>query len=114
MRTNISTLQAGHDRPLFVDFDKYTDGDSDFKKELVVLMIDNIHELIGSLKSVEDDLQPFLKTIHKIKPTIEMLDDPEFNEKIAGVKSEPGNQVIAGHLHNISNDIIASLQKVIL
>lgn len=111
---NTSTFQPDNNRPLFVDFDKYTDGDTDFKKELAVLMIDNIYELIESLKSVEKDLQDFLKTIHKIKPTIEMLDDAEFNENIASVKAEPGKQVFVSSLHNICTDIIQSLQKVIV
>jgi hypothetical protein len=110
---NTSTLSADNNRPLFVNFDKYTDGDIEFKKELVALMIDNIYELIGSLKSTEQDIQIFLKTIHKIKPTIEMLDDPEFSEHIASVKAEPGKQILLNSLHNICTDIVHSLQKVI-
>jgi hypothetical protein len=110
---NVSTLRFDNNRPLFVDFDKYTDGDNDFKKELALLMIDNIYELIGSLESTQKDLQVFLKTIHKIKPTIEMLDDAELNENIKNVEAEPGQQMMLSSLRNICTDIIHSLQKVI-
>ena len=111
---NISTLQAENSRPLFIDFDKYTDGDSDFKKELVVLMIDNINELIQSLKSAEKNLEGFQKTVHKIKPTIEMLEDSEFNETIARVKSESNKQDAISALGKICGGIIKSLEKAIL
>src|SRR5688572_27083072 len=87
IKMKISILQTNANRPLHVDFDKYTDGDSDFKRELVVLMIDNISELLQSAKSVETDINQFLKVIHKIKPTIEMLEDPELNDTITSIKS---------------------------
>jgi hypothetical protein len=109
---NISILQADKNRPLHVDFDKYTDGDSDFKKELVVLMIDNISELMQSLKSADKDTQDFQKVVHKIKPTIEMLEDNELNDIIASIKSGSDKTTISV-LGKICVDIIKSLEKAI-
>jgi hypothetical protein len=109
----ISILQADKNRPLHVDFDKYTDGDADFKKELVVLMIDNISELMQCLKSAEKDTQNFQKVVHKIKPTIEMLEDSELNATINNIKSDVDKNTSIGALGKMCVEIIKSLEKAI-
>lgn len=90
---NISILQSTANRPLFIDFDQYTDGDVDFKKELIVLMIDNLKEIQAALKEAtqKNALDIFEKTCHKIKPTLSMLEDQDFNDTIHVIKVEFSN-----------------------
>jgi HPt (histidine-containing phosphotransfer) domain-containing protein len=75
---NASTLQPGN-RPLFINFDLHTDGDNDFKKELIALMIENMRELIWAQNRShqQNDHSFFLKACHKMKSTLAMLDDKE-------------------------------------
>jgi hypothetical protein len=42
-------FEGSETRPIFVDFNAYTDGDDEFKKELVDLMIDDLRELQQTL-----------------------------------------------------------------
>jgi CheY-like chemotaxis protein len=65
-------------RDIFIDFDLYTDGDLDFKKELTSLIIHNIHELQEAI--LVDDKEFFLSVTHKVKTTLVMLDDAEFSQ----------------------------------
>ncbi len=87
---NIAILQPTANRPLFIDFNQYTDGDADFKKELILLMIDNLKEIQDSLKEAikKSALEIFEKTCHKIKPTLSMLEDQDFMDAIQTIKSE--------------------------
>lgn len=114
---NISILQSTTNRPLFIDFDQYTDGDVAFKKELIVLMIDNLKEIQAALKEAtqKNALDIFEKTCHKIKPTLSMLEDKNFNDTIQGVKEEFSNGSKKEQQVNIFNSmchqIIKSLEK---
>jgi hypothetical protein len=89
---NIAILQSSN-RPLFINFDQYTDGDSDFKKELIYLMIDNLKEVQTSLTEAtqKNKLEIFEKTCHKIKPTLSMLEDKDLLESIQAIKSQFSN-----------------------
>jgi CheY-like chemotaxis protein len=71
-------------RPLFIDFDLYTDGDDAFKLEFTQLMIDNLYEL---QEGIQDSLRlndgkPFSLKYHKVAATIEMLSDAELTEHL--------------------------------
>ncbi|HMI64525.1 MAG TPA: response regulator [Cyclobacteriaceae bacterium] len=68
-------------RPLHIDFDQHTDGDVEFKKELVSLMMEDIAELQKSLEVATRSNNPdvFLKGRHKSKTTVEMVNDKELN-----------------------------------
>ena len=68
-------------RPLYIDFDQHTDGDVEFKKELVALMIEDIGELQKSLVTATQSNNPdvFLKGCHKSKTTVDMVNDKELN-----------------------------------
>ncbi len=104
---------ADSNRPLYIDFDLVTDGDASFKNELVVLMIDNLKELMEALTTAGQDAEPFHKVTHKIKPTIEMLNDAEFNAMIAQVKTLDDKMAAIISLQKICPEIIASLERAI-
>jgi hypothetical protein len=102
-------------RPLTIDFDMYTDGDPVFKSELVVLMMDNIRELNQSLldASKANDAEVFRKTCHKVKPTLSMIDDAEFNDIIEVLKCQINNQNCVSVFNRISGDILKYLEQEI-
>ena len=113
---NIAILQSTSGRPLHIDFNQYTDGDADFKKELVVLMIDNLKEILDSLKEAVQKNTPeiFEKTCHKIKPTLSMLEDQDFMEIIQKVKTEFSDSSQKEHINAFNTtctQIIKSLEK---
>ena len=77
-------------RSLVIDLDLYTDGDPEMRKELILLMVDNVRELQESLRQSfeQNDLEIFRKTCHKVKPTISMLNDKDLTESIDQIKTE--------------------------
>src|SRR5688500_20384818 len=87
---NFAILQTTANRPLYINFDQYTDGDGEFKKELIFLMIDNLKEIQNSLVEAakNNKLEIFEKTCHKIKPTLSMLEDKNLLQSIQSIKSE--------------------------
>src|SRR5687768_11427869 len=76
-------------KPLHIDFNLYTDGDEEFKQELVELMIENLQELQSSLHSAnkENKVDIFSVCTHKIKVTLSMIDDKDVNELIDEIKN---------------------------
>ena len=71
-------------RPLFIDFDLYTDGDVEFKIEFTQLMIDNLRELQEVIQSSlrQNNGKLFSATYHKVAATVEMLRDEELIEHL--------------------------------
>ena|SRR5688572_13760718 len=114
---NISILQQTTNRPLYINFDQYTDGDADFKKELIYLMIENLREVQDSLVEAtkKNNLEIFEKTCHKIKPTLSMLEDKDLLESIQVIKTEFENTVEkvqwVTSFTTACNQIIKSLEK---
>lgn len=114
---NIAILQSVTNRPLFINFDLYTDGDADFKKELIYLMIDNLKEVQSSLVEAtqKNKLDIFEKTCHKIKPTLSMLEDNELMASIEVIKSHFANNEEktswVASFTTACNQIIKSLEK---
>jgi hypothetical protein len=105
-------------RRLYINFDAYTDGDHEFKRELGTQIIGNIHEFRQSLITAIRDHAPqvFLKTCHKIKFTLDLLNDSEFNSIIRELEEDIRNAVhgtnLTGrskHFEDICNAIIRSL-----
>jgi hypothetical protein len=76
---------------LSIDFDLHTDGDEEFKLELITLMIDNVKELRGTLDRAlkQNDIHPFHLCSHKIAPTLGILNDQEFVDAIETIKHQP-------------------------
>ena len=109
-----SILELPGKRPLFIDFDLYTDGDADFKKELITLMIENLREL-QKVKQ-QNDHSLFLKACHKVKSTLNILNDNALNAVVndlseAAVKNEQGKQEHVAQLHALCEEIVRSLEQ---
>ncbi len=100
-------------RQLFIDFDAYTDGDSEFKKELIELMIDNLNELKSTLYNAaeKNDAPLFHRVCHKVKATLHMLEDRELLDTIDGLKVMINDPVRIEMLNKICVEMIESLRK---
>jgi response regulator RpfG family c-di-GMP phosphodiesterase len=88
MQSKITKYIHASRRPLFVNFDLYTQGDADYKKELISLLIDNLDELQRSISnaSSQDGLKTLNHVFHKIKIAISILNDPELTRVLEEVK----------------------------
>lgn len=112
-------LDSASNRRLFIDFDTYTDGDNEFKIELIASMIDNMKELSTSVVESVQQEEPSLfdKTCHKIKPTLTMLEDQELHEIISQAKMQLSEKKdMESALRNITeicDQIIKSLEQEI-
>jgi hypothetical protein len=97
-------------RPLLVDFEAYTDNDPEFKKELVVSMIDNLQELQQCYETAvaSRDTGLFSKCCHKVKVTLVMLQDPELDEVI-GLLQKDVLALCKPSFDRIIKEIIGSL-----
>jgi len=80
-------IHAMH-RPLTIDFNLYTNGDPDFKQELISHLIENVREVKRALPDYDQAASVnFLKVYHKVKATVAMLNDAEFTEMLEEIKS---------------------------
>lgn len=100
-------------RPLFIDFDTYTDGDIEFKKEITDLMINDLQEMqqVLQLACKQNDLVLFHRVCHKIKATLDMLDDKELLDVVAQLKISMADAEHIKLLDRLCVDIIASLNE---
>jgi hypothetical protein len=105
--TNENTLN----RALFIDFELYAENDPVFKEELIDMIIENLHELQQAYNySVErHDPEVFRKACHKVKTTISMLADQEFDTVVEDLKSSKVDQSRVSFFNKLSAGIIASL-----
>jgi len=104
--------------PITIDFDLHTDGDEEFKRELVTLMIDNMKELQESLRQsiARGTFQLFRECCHKITPTINILDYKQFTDVINEIKNEVDENKRKNAIatcNQLSEEIITSLQHEI-
>jgi hypothetical protein len=101
-------------RNLFIDFDLYTDGDEEFKQELIDSMIDNLVEMQQVLRdaSQRNDAKLFQGVCHKIKPTLEMLADVELLDTVGKLKVVVTDAAGIALLNKICKDIVQSLKQV--
>lgn len=100
-------------RPLFINFEAYTDGDDEFKKELIDLIIDNLRELQQTMKiACQTNDGPLFHTVcHKIKATIHMLEDAELSENVEQLKIMVTDASRIASVDKICEGIIDSLRK---
>jgi len=114
---NAPIVKSNGHRPLFIDFDSHTDGDTDFKKELISLMVENIRELQQALYRADqqNDYSIFSKTCHKVNATIGMLDDKDLTEMIEQmsdpVASRDEKKQRVASLSTLCDEIVKSLEK---
>lgn len=103
-------LEVGNRKMLYVDFALYTDGDTAIKRELIMLMIENLNELEESFHRSREIKNPvvFLEALHKVKPAIAMLNDPELNRVIQDLVASVDDGSIA-RFQQISAGITSSL-----
>jgi CheY-like chemotaxis protein len=89
-KKNLALQQQPLQRPLSIDFNRYTEGDEAFKHELLLIMISNIYELMQGLqKGIEfNDMGIFRKIYHKVQPALAIIDDKEFMDVIQELKFE--------------------------
>jgi len=97
-------------RPLFIDFEVHIGDNPDLKKELMECMIIDICELQQSLDPsvIQNGLEPFRKTSHKIVGTLSLLNDKELTDAIETLKHQETDEHIT-LLKRLSHDIIKSL-----
>ena len=112
MRTFRTSTDSAR-RPLFIDFDAYTDGDPEFKKEITDLMIDNLQEMQQVLGEAtkQKDVVLFQRVCHKIKATLDMLEDRELLDIVQQLKEDITNIDQAQDLDRICGEIIISLHN---
>ena len=109
-------------KELYIDFDLYTEGDPDFKKELALLLVSNLSELRLELyRAIAENSQDvFLCATHKAKVALSMLDDPDLTSVVRTIEKELGNPLktqdsigaLAGTYENITDAISESLRAV--
>jgi hypothetical protein len=109
----ITTLTTAAPRKLSIDFDAYTDGEPEFKNELINLIIANLTELKQSLKTAihENHVTLFKKTCHKVNVTLQMLADAELDETIQELAS--GNSLFAEHAKTKSTAFYSLCESII-
>jgi len=100
-----------NNRPLHVNFELYTDNDSEFKKELIELMINDLKELQLALNiaTTSHNLEIYRSTCHKIVGTLSMLNDEEFSDIIEALKIQESGEDKIMLFNKVSGDIINSL-----
>ena len=75
---------------LMANLDRCTDGDAEFRRELAQLLADNITEMMANIeKSVKvKDPNIMIRSVHKTKTTLTILNDDEINESISLVETK--------------------------
>jgi CheY-like chemotaxis protein len=74
------------------NLDRCTDGDTEFRKELALLLANNISELLINLESAlkHNDPNIFGRAIHKTKTTLSILGDGELNSQLVLLQKKIG------------------------
>ena len=75
---------------LMANLDRCTDGDTEFRRELAQLLANNIAEMMANIeKSVKvKDPNIMIRSVHKTKTTLSILNDSEMNEEIHVVETK--------------------------
>jgi hypothetical protein len=75
---------------VLANLDKCTDGDTEFRRELAQLLANNIKEMMANIeKSVKiKDPNIMMRSVHKTKTTLSILNDSEMNEEINIVETK--------------------------
>jgi hypothetical protein len=93
---------------VMANLDKCTDGDTEFRRELAQLLANNITEMMANIeKSVKiKDPNIMMRSVHKTKTTLTILNDCEMNEEISVVETklkEPSPTDLEIHVERLIN-----------
>lgn len=119
IKYTLGTAAQESSRKLNIDFDMYTDGDQEFKGELISLVINNMCELeeVVNRMHMETDPEYFDKTLHKVKTTLVMVNDSEHAEILDLIKAmspkDSAFQELKNQFNIINRQIINALQEEI-
>jgi CheY-like chemotaxis protein len=103
-----------------LDLDLYTDGDEALKQELITHMIANLEELYQAVREIDGEgaAEKLNGILHKIKPTIIMLEDNQLIEALAHLKmSDVTNHRrgdVASRVLNAIENVISALHEEIM
>lgn len=106
-------------RPLHIDFDAYTEGDNDYKRELMGLIAQNLEEFQQCLLDPQGPDTPvlFLNGAHKAKVILSMLEDEELSRVVEALEKDivkdagdPLFTANAARFHEICDSVIKALQ----
>ena len=91
---------------VMANLDKCTDGDTEFRRELAQLLANNIKEMMANIeKSVKiKDPNIMMRSVHKTKTTLSILNDSEMNEEIHIVETklkEPSPADLETHVERL-------------
>jgi CheY-like chemotaxis protein len=88
--------RIGSSLPLTINFDLHTDGDPAFKRDLLILLIDNIRELKQSLQTSlkTNNAEAFLKACNKVSTSIDILNSRDLMETIKSLRAHFMNQAV--------------------
>lgn len=107
---------AASNRPLFIDFDLYTDGDEAFKLEFTQLMIDNLRELKQAVQesTARNNGPVFLGSYHKVAATVEMLNDPDLTQTLNVLRDHHKgiSGLDAGGLQNTTKQVLQLIDMI--
>jgi len=75
---------------VLANLDRCTDGDPEFKRELAVLLANNIIELMANMENAlqKQDAGILIRAVHKTKTTLGILNDSEINEGISFIQKK--------------------------
>jgi hypothetical protein len=96
------------------NLDRCTDGDIEFRKELAQLLANNMTELMANIQKAVSviDANILMRSVHKTKTTLSILNDSEMNEGISIVQTKLKESTAAG-LEGHVEKLISRCQKTI-
>jgi hypothetical protein len=104
--------KSNDNRQLHIDFELYTDGDQNFKIDFISLLIDNLKELLNSLQEAvaQNDIENFRYTVHKVKPTLLIINDDELTALANNISTEDFTFNTESEFAMICKEVIKSLE----
>jgi len=107
---------AAPEKTLSIDFERYTDGDADFKSELVSAMIADVDSFKNAVQNAFNERNKTLydKAVHKATSTLSIINDKELTDTIEELKSvfmNHTNDVIK--FSKLCDEIMKALSKEI-
>ena len=94
---------------VIANLDRCTDGDVEFRKELAQLLANNVIELMTSIESSlkENDPEIFVRSVHKTKTTLSILNDKEILDRISLIQAK----LKEGDRRSIEGDVEKMLNR---